>query len=310
MEERAIDIVIPTSGRLHIVTRAIASVAQQCYGSDRIFVVVQGKEKLLLDDKFKELVNIVYLEKPNLPIARNTGVLAGKNPIVFFIDDDCIAKEGLLEGHRNSYTDDTIAAVGGGVEDPIFGENLSQEPSVFDIKTGNLIQNFSSSQKCFTISLMGCNMSFRREILERIGGFDNHFLKNAMWEEIDISFRIILAGYKILFNPAARVLHKRADTGGCRERKHSLHLYHYFANTTYFIFTYAPYKYIFHWLKFWLYRLEYFTRYKKRALFKHKPVLAFSGILGMIGGMFRFMLYGKRRNILPYFEKLNEKDIK
>ncbi|MCX7727045.1 MAG: glycosyltransferase [Chitinispirillaceae bacterium] len=302
-----IDIVIPTFNRLHIVTQAIRSVADQCNQGDNIFVVVQGQDRIFLDDKLKKLVKIIYLKRPNLPAARNSGISAGKNPLVLFIDDDCIAENGFLDAHRSSYTDETVGAVGGWVEDPIFGTNTQIEPSIFDIKTGKLIQNFSSPKERDTISVMGCNMSFRREALEKIGGFDIHFLNNALWEEIDASFRVILAGYRILFNPRAKVLHKREAKGGCRVNNYSLYLYHYFANTAYFGFTYAPFRYASSWLKFWFYHLEYFSRCKKVVFFKHNPLLVFAGISGMIGGMLRFMIYGKRRNILPYIEKITKR---
>lgn len=303
----SIDIVIPTLRRLHIVNRAIESVALQCQEGDKIFVVLQGKDKLSIDDKLKKIVNIIYLKKNNLPMARNVGFWSGKNPIVLFIDDDCIAQDGLLNAHRSSYTDAIIGAVGGGIEDPIFGENYKSQPSFFDIKTGNLIQNFSLQERCETISVMGCNMSFRRQALEEIGGFDIHFLNNALWEEIDASFRILLAGYKIIFNPLGRVLHKREEKGGCREDNYLLYLYHYFANTTYFAFTYAPFKYALSWLKFWLYHLEYFSRFKGKFLLKHNPLLIAAGMMGIVGGMCRFIRYGKRRDISHYIEKINKK---
>jgi len=51
----------------------------------------------------------------------------------------------------------------------------------------------------------GC-MLVKREVLEKIGGFDSKYLSNQ--EELDLCWRAQLAGYKIMVNPLAVVYHK------------------------------------------------------------------------------------------------------
>ena len=64
--------------------------------------------------------------------------------------------------------------------------------------------------------LSGANMSFRREIFERLGGFDVKYAGNGYRFETDWGVRVRRAGFTLLFDPRALVSHRRASTGGNR----------------------------------------------------------------------------------------------
>jgi len=51
----------------------------------------------------------------------------------------------------------------------------------------------------------GCCMLFRREALERIGGFDEGYFMYL--EDADISIRLRQAGYRVVYTPAAVITH-------------------------------------------------------------------------------------------------------
>jgi hypothetical protein len=56
----------------------------------------------------------------------------------------------------------------------------------------------------------GCNMVFRREALEAIGGFDPQF--RTAGDDVDVCWRLKGAGWTIGFNAAAMVWHRRRDS--------------------------------------------------------------------------------------------------
>src|SRR5262249_59273920 len=56
----------------------------------------------------------------------------------------------------------------------------------------------------------GCNMAFRREVLEAINGFDPQFRKAG--DDVDICWRAQAGGYWITFAPRASVWHHRRET--------------------------------------------------------------------------------------------------
>jgi GT2 family glycosyltransferase len=54
--------------------------------------------------------------------------------------------------------------------------------------------------------LIGCNMSFRKDVLHKIGYIDEIYGQGGRWE-VDLTLRAIMAGYKVLYNPKAVVDH-------------------------------------------------------------------------------------------------------
>jgi GT2 family glycosyltransferase len=215
---------------------------------------------------------------------------------LLFIDDDCIAQPGLLDAHRRTYSDDKTGAVAGFIDDPVFpvGEVT---PSWFDITTGELRQHFALPDSGASISIMGANMSFRRDALEAIGGFDARYRQNALWEEIDAAFRLQNAGYPVRYAADARVKHCRSSDGGCRRGGRSAQMFHTFANTAYFAGTYAPRNHLRTWLRFWKYRLEFLARRPvpdHSGKIRHDMRLVAAGSAGILCGCIRYVTVGNR----------------
>ena len=50
-------------------------------------------------------------------------------------------------------------------------------------------------------------MSFRREVLEQVGGFDPHYILQNLREETDLCIRVKKAGWRIMFVPAMAQVH-------------------------------------------------------------------------------------------------------
>lgn len=289
-----IDVVIATYNRSGEVDNVIDCLLKQCLCDDSIYIVYQDSSEM--KDYGNPRIKSLLSSPPNLPKARNTGVRAGVNPIILFVDDDVIPDENLLSNHRSCYNNQSIAAVAGYVDDPLF-DRKNDCPSVFDPSTGKLTQNFSVRKSQYSISVMGANMSFRREELNRIGGFDPCFKRNALWEEIDCAFRLLRNNLKIWYCADARVTHLRNSTGGCREDGKCRYIYHSYANMAYFYCKYIPAKYLKSWFTYWKYRLEYETRIKagkKPEILSHDLFCAIAAACGVLSGICRYRLYGKR----------------
>ncbi|MFB6145276.1 MAG: glycosyltransferase family 2 protein, partial [Candidatus Nanohaloarchaea archaeon] len=58
--------------------------------------------------------------------------------------------------------------------------------------------------------------SFRKDLLEQIGGFDPGYGGNGWREETDVMAALRERGGKLLYNPDAKVHHIQADSGGAR----------------------------------------------------------------------------------------------
>lgn len=289
-----IDVIIATYKRYGAVDILVNSLLKQCKSDDFIYVVFQNIEEK--KDYNNPKIITLFLTTPNLPSARNLGVKAGHNPILLFLDDDVVPDDNLMDNHRNCYSDLSLGGVAGFVDDPLF-DMKNTCPSSFDSSCGKLVQNFSVEKSQYTISVMGANMSFRRDALLKIGGFDTAFKRNALWEEIDFAFRLLKKQYKIWYCATAKVKHLRNSSGGCRVDSKWKYLYHSYANTAYFGCKYIQGRFLKQWIKYWVYRLEYETRKnnpKVNEKLSHDFFCVIASFCGIFSGILRFQMVGEK----------------
>jgi GT2 family glycosyltransferase len=300
-----IDIIIATYNRPQFINQLLVQLTSTCQPKDTITVVWQGTQKPSINsDKIK----LIYSSPPNLPLARNIGFKEGRNPIALFLDDDVVIDFDLLEKHHNCYEDTTIGAVAGYVDDPVFNR-MHSSPSRFIPSTGEIVQNFSFDKNCNCISFMGANMSFRRITLQTIGGFDNNFRHNSLYEDVDCAFRILHTDYKIRYCSDAKVKHLRAGTGGCRTDISYSFLFHSFSNVTYFSLKFLPKSSFKTWIIFWKNRLEYLSRTKRVICIKHNPISVLCGFSGVAAGFFRFLIKGKHLGLPSAIKNIKDQSL-
>jgi GT2 family glycosyltransferase len=288
-----IDVIIPTFKRPHAAASLVQTLEKSLKPGDEIIIVWQGAQK----PEFEERpgISFIHSSPPNLPKARNRGLAKGKGDIALFLDDDVeVLSEDLLDIHRRVHRDAAIGAIAGFVDDPLFVQG-SASCSTYDATTGEIVQNFSLTWAQDAISVMGAHMSFKKTALADVGGFDENFKKNALWEDVDCAFRIREKGWRIRFCPQAKVRHAREISGGCRMGTGIGSTYHQFANTAYFAARHAPRAYYRSWLRFWKYRLEFMSR-RRFLFFRHDPCQEGAGIAGALGGIARYLTRSHHRN--------------
>jgi GT2 family glycosyltransferase len=100
---------------------------------------------------------------------------------------------------------------------------------------GRTIINLAGTERGPIAGLKGANMSFRREVFDSVGGFDRNYVGSAILEDIDISVRLAAAGWKMVFEPKAELVHLSAPSGGVRVQDALDREYWRFRLTSYFI---------------------------------------------------------------------------
>jgi GT2 family glycosyltransferase len=97
---------------------------------------------------------------------------------------------------------DTIDVVGGFACDK-FGTGLNA--------IGHLeVDNHQYDSKKEVFSIVGASLLIRRDLFRKIGGFDAAYF--LLGEDIDLSWRARLLGYKVIVNPLAVIYHKSMGT--------------------------------------------------------------------------------------------------
>jgi GT2 family glycosyltransferase len=162
---------------------------------------------------------LTYVQAPyqNLPKARNHGAQIAGGEIIVYVDDDVEPAAGFLLGHAEPYADPTVVGVTGpapGPEQPLQGrEDISEE--AWAALMARRKTRFDVNFPYLARWAVGCNMSFRKQVIADLGGFDENFIGPA-GDDTEFSYRARKVG-DILYSPAARLVHLRASSGGLRD---------------------------------------------------------------------------------------------
>ena len=160
-------------------------------------------------------IRIIRLDAPSITRAMNTALRDAKTSHVLFLDDDIIPSPQLLAAHASAYAEG-VWAVAGQVLQP------GEAPAHFDeaeLRRGfvrDLEFRFTHDTACDVQNVMAGNLSVDRERALAIGGFDEHYSAVAYRFETDFALRLVAAGGRIRFEPAASIRHLKAPGGGVR----------------------------------------------------------------------------------------------
>ena len=219
MYRPSISVVICTYNRAESLSDTLRGVGQLDY-PDYEVIVVNGPshdstESLLIVEQ-KGLVKVIKCSSRNISASRNIGVAAAGGEIVAFIDDDAVPHPKWLSFLAPKYADKRVGGVGGFTVDNT-GQRFQSRKVLCD-RYGNAHsvsamfdeRPFSRIGSPLYPSLLGTNSSFRRNALERIGGFDNTF--SYFLDETDVCLRLVDVGYLVVFEPSALVFHQFAPS--------------------------------------------------------------------------------------------------
>ncbi|MCL5104341.1 MAG: glycosyltransferase family 2 protein [Armatimonadetes bacterium] len=236
-----------------IVTRNRPDMVGRCLDALKLHLPQPG-EKVVVDasdnsttrDLTAKYDDVRYIHFANginqRPEAKNIGMRNTDGPLLVFLDDDSMVRDGWLTAMLKLYDDPEVGCVGGGVDEPGTEWNM-REPIGRVLANGGLSQNFSPThaENVEVDHVKGCNMSFRRELLEKVGGFDPGYIGDNLREESDACLSIKSLGKKVMFCPSAVVTHLRAPREGItRELGDPGKIYCYSRNHTYFIVKHFP----------------------------------------------------------------------
>ncbi|MDD2751786.1 MAG: glycosyltransferase [Candidatus Omnitrophica bacterium] len=214
------------------------------------------KTRELVSSYAQKLSVVFTIQEGSLVSAENKGLKTAKGEIFIRTDDDIVATPEWLQEIFNTFQlGDNI---GGATGPTIIPEERKELRDLFYFQkklkdgnflwrmVGNIYFNYFLEGEAFTVSkwfrsgafslgsnyeqcrkLPGplevtnqeaCNLAVRRQLLERINGFDYTFGGIGDYNEADVAFKIRKSGYKIMFNPKAAVWHIPSTDGFFKER--------------------------------------------------------------------------------------------
>jgi GT2 family glycosyltransferase len=147
-------------------------------------------------------VRLISTANEGLSAARNTGLRAATGALVAYVDDDAYPDAHWL-GYAVLALRDGVHAGVGGPNLPVPADGLVAE-SVANTPGGPVHVLLSDT---VAEHIPGCNMTFRRDRLEAIGGFDAQF--RTAGDDVDVCWRLQARGWTLGFHPGAVVWHHR-----------------------------------------------------------------------------------------------------
>jgi glucosyl-dolichyl phosphate glucuronosyltransferase len=202
-----------TEERWPVLAEAVEAVVAQ--SPLELLVVIDHNDGLLerARAEWPEPVRVMpNTETRGLSGARNTGVRHARGDIVVFLDDDAVPEPGWLRGHAEAYASPDVMGAGGTVTPRWATPRPGWIPEEFLWVMGCSYRGIPPGDSVVR-NPIGANMSFRREVVTRVGGFASDLGRVGKTplgcEETDLSIRAYSAfpGQTVRMVPEARVSH-------------------------------------------------------------------------------------------------------
>jgi GT2 family glycosyltransferase len=211
-----LSIVIPTVGRSGALGAVIQGLARQSLplaGAEVLVVVDANGEEVPppAGGATPSALKLLRAERPGASAARNLGWRTATAPLILFLDDDIVPSPQLVAEHLGWHTAQPEVEVGvlGLVR---WSPRVKVTPFMRWLERGiqfdyDRITGTSVGWQLF----YSCNVSVKREMLERVGGFDEERFPFG-YEDMDLARRMSDHGFRLLFNPAAVGEHLKTET--------------------------------------------------------------------------------------------------
>jgi glycosyltransferase involved in cell wall biosynthesis len=202
------------SDRWRLLKAAVASLLAQDLAPLEIIVVIDHNPALLerVRGEWPGVLALANREPRGLSGARNSGVLAARGEVIAFLDDDAIASEDWIRRLSAGYEDSNVIGVGGEIRPLWEGRRPNWFPEEFDWVVGCTYRGLPESPARVR-NLIGCNMSFRRQVFQVAGHFRSGLGREGTvplgCEETEFCIRAgeCFPAHALVYEPRALVYH-------------------------------------------------------------------------------------------------------
>ena len=217
-----ISVVVPTYNRIHTLRQTATVLMRQDFADYVVIFVDDGSTDGTPDAIATEFpdIQLIRQAKRGPAAARNAGIRAATGDIIAFTDDDCLPPPDWLARLAGGYARyQHVAGVGGYLEpsQAVLDANVFARyeryitRAVYQVSDREYVGGFECPAGGTN------NMSYRRLVLEQIGGFDETF-RHAAGEDADLKWRICHTGARLLYIPV-RVEHLQTYTRAAFKRQ-------------------------------------------------------------------------------------------
>lgn len=223
-----ISIVIPNYNGEELLRKNLPKLIEAVcnYKDIEIIIVDDGSTddsiNIIQNSKFKvqnrNLKLRVIKNKTNLGFSStvNKGAKEAKGDILVLLNTDVVPEKDFLKPLMEHFNDESVFAVGCMDKSIENGKTVLRGRGIGKWKKGFLVHKRGEINKTNTLWVGGGSGAFRKLIWDKLGGL-NQIYNPFYWEDIDLSYRALKSGYKVLFEPKSIVYHEH-EKGAIRKK--------------------------------------------------------------------------------------------
>ena len=209
LEEVKISVIVPAYNAAKTILTLLNSLSNQSFKDFEVIVVDDCSQ-----DNTPHIVQsypykLIQLSKNHGPAyCRNAGAGVATGEILVFTDSDCLVAHNWLENIQKNFSQNDIVAIMGRLvlmPSTLLGDSIS----AIGFPAGGAIgfdKIWKVDQKGFTDSLSSCNCAVRKDIFDKIGGFDESFPYPG-GEDSLLAHDLRRVNYRIKYCPDVLVSH-------------------------------------------------------------------------------------------------------
>jgi GT2 family glycosyltransferase len=215
----SISIIIPNYNGEELLKKNLPIVFESLSG-----ILMQDSEVIVVDDlssdKSLDVLDQFQEKYNNLKIIRNDknfgfsstvnkGVAHAKGDIIILLNTDVSPQKDFIFPLIGHFKDDKVFAVGC-LDKSIEGEKIVlRGRGLGKWERGFLVHRRGEIDKTNTLWVSAGSGAFRKEIWDKLGGL-NELYNPFYWEDIDLSYRALKSGFKIIFEAKSIVTHEHS----------------------------------------------------------------------------------------------------
>jgi biofilm PGA synthesis N-glycosyltransferase PgaC len=197
-----VSVIVPAYNEEKALGKTIESLLRLSYSNKEIIIVDDGSTDRTLEVARsyaqKDVVMVVTKSNGGKWDALNTGIKAAKGEFIVCIDADTILDQNAIHYLVRHFRNPKIGAVAGNVKVGNRGSLLTKLQALEYVVGINLHRRSEAHLQNVTV-VPGPIGAFRASVLNEVGFFEG----DTFAEDADITFRILKAGYRTLYEPRA-----------------------------------------------------------------------------------------------------------
>ena len=207
MKNHSYSILIPSFNGLELLKKHLHSVIKHSPGVDSILIVDDGSTDGTAEYLAKNhpQINCLHHDRNlGFPKSVNLGFGAARSDLIVLLNNDVSPTKDYLPPALKHFENESVFAV-------TLDESTSSWPQVSWRGKLQYTKGEDKDRPRYSAWASGGSAVFRKSTWDKLGGFDEVY-SPGYWEDIDIGWRAWKAGYRIIWEPEAKIVHQHEST--------------------------------------------------------------------------------------------------